>query len=174
MVWLDVMSRPRELPCIPSPKDTHRSDINLFLPVLKEKCHSWIPGWVLSSRVGPREEDEVRKAQAFFNTHQRLLWKSEVSSPSRILYSEGTLWAVWSFSTCHNMLPFTQQETYPRQQPNNPLHSRGANKEKKGQRGQEKPQQHLLRHTLGLSKFLWRPSHHSTTNYFCFYTSEIQ
>lgn len=51
--------------------------------------------------------------------------------------------------TCRHL---ANKNTYPRQQPNNWFRGADANKEKRGRGGQEKPQHHLLRHTLGLRK----------------------
>lgn len=109
-----------------------------------------------------RKTHRSNMMHSFFSSVQPLLLRGEASC----IYPTVTN-AQWSFfSACLDTPPFWKQETYPRQQPNNRLHSRGANKRERGQRGQEKPWQHLLRHTLGLSKFLPRPWHHNTTNYF--------
>lgn len=110
----------------------------------------------------PGETHCSNMMHSFFNSVQPLLLRGEASCIHPAVTN-----AQWSFfSACLDTPPFWKQETYPRQQPNNRLHSRGANKRERGQRGQEKPWQHLLRHTLGLSKFLPRPWHHNTTNYF--------
>lgn len=82
----------------------------------------------------------------------------------------GTLWTEWSFSACLDMLPFGKQETYPRQQPNNRLHSPGANKEKEARKDRKSPNNTCCDTPWGSENPPWRPLTSQHYKLFCFYT----
>lgn len=74
----------------------------------------------------------------YINTVQPFLQDWELRFYTYIL-QWGTLWTEWSFSACLDMLPFGKQEMYPRQLPNNQLHSLSANKAKEARKDRKSP-----------------------------------